>query len=337
MNFNLFFYIVRIFKTAFVPSKIWNLIRLHTSYQLSRLGILTKWRTFPSFISIEPTNVCNLDCPECPVGTRTIPVKAINSTLENTEKTLNELKSKLTHVIFYFQGEPLLNKLFPKMVRLAHERSILSSTSTNAQLINDETARAIVESGLDRIIISIDGATQETYQSYRVGGKLEKAKKAIELLVKWKKELKSHLPIVEIQFLVLKTNEHEMDNMKKMKKELKADKLTFKSAQLYDFENGNPLLTNKKKYARYELKEDGKYHIKSPLKNSCKRLWMGTVVNSKGELLPCCFDKDSKFKLGDTTEDSLMNGWHSDKAYKFREQILKNRKQFEICRNCTER
>ena len=112
-------------------------------------------------------------------------------------------------------------------------------------------------------------------------------------------------------------------------------RLVFKTAQLYNFENGNPLLTTIDKYARYALGEDGKYHIKSKLPNKCLRLWSGAVINSKGDLVPCCFDKDSKHSFGNISSQSFSTTWHNKKASNFRKSILENRKQFDMCRNCT--
>jgi radical SAM protein with 4Fe4S-binding SPASM domain len=252
------------------------------------------------------------------------------------KSTIDELSPTLGQAILYFQGEPLLNKDFTEIVRYIHDKKILTSTSTNAQLLSDETAKKIVLSGLDRIIISIDGTTQETYESYRVGAKLDKTIQGIQNLVKWKRELNSKSPFIELQFLVLSTNEHQMKAMKKMAKQWQADKLTFKTAQLYDFENGNPLLPKNKKYARYELRSDGKYHIKSSFKNRCKRLWSGCVITSEGNVLPCCFDKDNSYVFGNLFQDNFRKIWHNQKANAFRQNLLQNRKQFEMCRNCTE-
>ncbi len=335
MNYNRLYFYFQVLKTAIRPRRLINAIKITFSYGLSAMGILTRWKTAPMFISIEPTNICNLKCPECPVGMRTQQVKAINMDTGMAKKVLDELSSTLMHVILYFQGEPLISKNFTELVRYAHSKKLLTSTSTNAQLITNDLAKELVQSGLDKLIISMDGTTQEAYEAYRVGGKLDKAIAAVEYVVKWKEELKSPSPLIEIQFIVLKTNEHQLADMKKLSRKLKADKLTFKTAQLYDFENGNPFLPSIRKYARYELRADGKYHIKSPLKNRCNRLWSGAVVNSKGEILPCCFDKDGSYSFGNITNESFQTAWHNEKAKRFRKGILQDRKQFEMCRNCT--
>lgn len=334
---NRLYYLYRIFRTGLPPRKLINAVKLALSYWLSAFGVVWRWNVSPMFISIEPSNVCNLKCPECPVGMRQTQIKAVNADLALTKKLIDELAPRLMYTTLYFQGEPLLNKNFTEMVKYIRGKNILTGTSTNAQLINDEMAKRLVQSGLDRLIISMDGTTPETYEAYRVGGKLEKTINAVQSLVRWKKELKSASPFLEIQFIVFKTNEHQMTEMKKLAEEWKVDKLTFKSAQLYDFENGHDLLPVNKKYARYELRSDGKYHIKSPLRNRCKRLWNGAVINSKGEVLPCCFDKESSFVFGNINNQTFAESWKSEESAAFRKKLLENRRQFEMCRNCTEK
>ena len=235
----------------------------------------------------------------------------------------------------YFQGEPFLNDQFVELIKLTHDGGIYSSTSTNGQFLNDKLAREIVLSGLDKLIVSIDGSTQEVYETYRVGGNILKAIDGIKSVVKWKKVFKSITPFVEIQFLVLKSNEHQMNEMKMLAKSLQADRLTFKSAQLYPFENGNELLTSKSRFARYIKTKEGKFKIKGKQSNRCWRLWSGAVINVHGEVLPCCFDKSSEHSFGNIGEISFLTCWQSHNASDFRNMIINNRKQVEMCRNCT--
>ena len=223
-----------------------------------------------------------------------------------------------------------------EMIDYAHKSKIYTSTSTNGQFLTEKITKEIVLSKLDKIIVSIDGSTQEIYETYRVGGSLQKAITGIENIVKWKKELRSITPFIEIQFLVLSTNEHQMSEMKYLAKKLNVNRLTFKTAQLSNFENGNILLPTNDKYSRYKLLKDGKYHIKSNLSNHCWRMWSGAVINCNGDVLPCCFDKSSEHSFGNINNDSLSNNWNNKKASYFRGKILQNRKQFDICRNCTE-
>lgn len=317
-------------------AKLKNFIILRLSFFLSKKRERLHSNTLPCFISVEPANYCQLHCPECPVGKLGVAKSkhaAFNFCL--FKNLIDELRGKLFHVIFYFQGEPLLHKQIIELISYAHKAKIYTSTSTNAQLLTDDFSEEIVRSGLDKLIISIDGTTQDTYETYRVGGSLQKTIKGIEHIVKWKKQLKSLTPLVELQFLVLRTNEHQMNDMKHLSKQLGADRLVFKTAQLYDFENGHELLTSHKKYARYKLGSDGRYHLKGKQLNRCWRLWSGAVVNVNGDVLPCCFDKDSSFVFGNINNESFFQAWHSKQAAAFRKDILNNRKQIDICRNCT--
>jgi len=313
-----------------------NLFKIGISYLFSLVGIQITSRLQPLFVSVEVANYCNLQCPECPVGIGINPKTGRARFDFNLYKSLiDEQKSTLQHVILYFQGEPLLNKELPQFIEYAHRAKIYTSTSTNCQLLNKKNAKNIVLSGLDKLIVSVDGTTQEVYEKYRVGGDLQTALDGIKELVLCKNELNSVTPLIEMQFIVFKTNEHQMDEMKELAKSLRVDRLVFKTAQLYDFEQGSERLTTIEKYARYRLKPDGNYQIKSNLPNHCWRLWSGTVVNAKGEVLPCCFDKSSEFSFGSVAIQPLSDSWHTKKASGFRDSILKNRKQYEMCRNCT--
>lgn len=318
--------------------KTGNLFRLVLSYILSIFGFQKHFGKSPFFISIEPVNYCNLRCPECSVGQHpTIQQNKKHFDVDAYTQLIDELKSTLLHVIFYFQGEPFINKHLATMINYAHNARIYTSTSTNGQFLTDKLAREIVLSGLDKIIISVDGATQEVYEKYRVGADLNKTLKGIESLVSHKKQLQSKTPFIEMQFIVLKTNEHQLDAMRKLANSLEVSKLTFKTAQLYDVENGSEMLTTIDKYARYKQAKNGKYVLKADQPNHCFRMWSGAVVNAKGDVVPCCFDKRSEFDFGNVGQSTFSSIWSNNKASDFRGQILKNRKQVEICRNCTSR
>lgn len=317
-------------------SKLINRYKLIISYLFSLSGFQIKQKIYPVFASVEITNFCNLHCPECPVGMGQFSkMKKISFDSLLYKKLINELKPTLEHIILYFQGEPFLNNRLPELIKYAHDSRIYTSTSTNGQFLNKKNAKEIVQSGLDKIIISIDGSTQPVYETYRVGGDLQKAIDGINYLIEWKKTLVSITPIIEIQFLVLKSNEHQMKEMQKMAKSLHVDRLTFKTAQLYDFENGSNLLTTKSRYARYKKTDNGTYILKGKQPNRCWRAWSGAVINVHGEVLPCCFDKTSEYSFGNILEHSFLSCWQSKKAWGFRDKIIKNRKQFDMCRNCT--
>jgi len=317
-------------------SKILNFARIIVSYLLSLIKLEAHFTTKPYFISIEPTDYCQLECPECPVGINKRK-SGHKIDFDVFKSIINDISKDIFHVIFYFQGEPLLHKNLAEMIKYTHNAGIFTSTSTNAQLLNNNNAKEIVLSGLDKIIISMDGVTQDVYASYRVGGQLDLVLKGIEYINFWKKELHSVTPFVEVQFVVFKTNEHQLSEMRLFAKRLGVFRLSFKTAQLYNYEFGHPLLTTIPRYARYKQMPDGRYVVKNSLPNRCFRAWSGAVVSSRGEVLPCCFDKDASHSYGCVIDTSFEAVYTGAKAQAFKHSLLNNRSQYVMCRNCTSR
>ncbi|MFY7898553.1 MAG: radical SAM protein, partial [Chitinophagaceae bacterium] len=198
------------------PTRLWNACKVVSSYQLSKLLKKPIQWGYPISISFEPTTSCNLRCPECPSGLRefTRPTGMLQK--DFFRETIDDIAKEILYLIFYFQGEPYLNPDFLDMVKYASQKGIYTATSTNAHYLTDERAKKTVESGLDRLIISIDGTTQDVYQQYRVGGKLDKVIEGAKNIVKWKKALNSSKPFVFFQFLVVKPNEHQIEEIKKL-------------------------------------------------------------------------------------------------------------------------
>jgi len=324
------------FVSKLTPRKLANISKVYSSYQLTRLqNKPTQWG-MPYTISIEPTTACNLRCQECPSGLRAFSRPTGNLKADFFRQTISEIYRDLVYIIFYFQGEPYINPQFLEMVNHAHKKGIYTITSTNGHFLNDANAKATVESGLDRMIISVDGTTQEVYEQYRKEGKLENVLQGARNIVKWKKKLKSKTPYTIFQFLVVKPNEHQIPEVHRLAKEIGIDEVKLKTAQVYDFKDGNDLIPTIDKYSRYAKKSDGTFEIKNELLNQCWKLWHSCVITWDGLVVPCCFDKDADHKLGDLKSNSFRDIWHGDLYNNFRTQILGGRDQIDICNNCTE-
>ncbi|MBU6177656.1 MAG: SPASM domain-containing protein [Bacteroidetes bacterium] len=313
-----------------------NALKVWSSYQLSKwTGKPIQWG-LPISISFEPTTSCNLRCPECPSGLRSFSRPTGMLQRDFFSSTIDQLHLELFYLIFYFQGEPYLNPDFLDMVRYAADRKIYTATSTNGHYLTDTNARRTIESGLDRLIISIDGTTQEVYQQYRVGGNLEKVLEGARTLMHWKKQLKSKTPFVVFQFLVVRPNEHQLEEARALAKQIGVDAIWFKTAQVYDFENDpNQLIPLNSSYSRYRKTEKGT-EFKGQLTNHCWRLWHDPVITWDGLVAPCCFDKDASHRLGDLKQESFATIWRSDSYKKFRATLLQGRKHIDICANCSE-
>jgi len=314
----------------------WNGLKVLSSYYFSKWFKKPVQWGLPVSISFEPTTSCNLRCPECPSGLRafTRPTGMLQKNF--FKETIDQLHKQLLYLVFYFQGEPYLNPDFLDMVKYASSKKIYTATSTNAHYLNDDNAKRTIESGLDRLIISIDGTTQDVYEQYRVGGKLAKVLEGTKNVVKWKKEMQSKTPFIVFQFLVVKPNEHQIEDVKKLAKEMGVDDVWFKTAQVYDYENDpNKLIPTLDKYSRYKKTNNG-YEFKGKLANHCWRLWHDPVITWDGLVAPCCFDKDAQHQLGDLKERSFKEIWENGEYKKFRTAILKGRKNIDICSNCSE-
>lgn len=317
--------------------RVWNGLKVLSSFYVSRLFNKPVQWGYPVSISFEPTTSCNLRCPECPSGLRAF--SRPTGMLEHSffQKTIDEIHKDLLYLIFYFQGEPYLNPDFLSMVRYAADKKIYTATSTNAHYLTDEVARATVESGLDRLIISIDGTTQDVYKQYRVGGDLNKVLEGARNIVKWKKELKSKTPFVFFQFLVVKPNEHQVEDIRKLAREVGVDEVRFKTAQVYDFETDpNGLIPTNDQFSRYSKQPDGTYKAKNKLANRCWKLQHANVITWDGLVVPCCFDKDALHQLGNLKTQSFREIWHNDNYRQFRTELWKSRKNIDICANCSE-
>ncbi len=318
------------------PRRVWNGFLVLGSYYFSRFAGRNAHRGMPVSISFEPTTSCNLRCPECPSGLRsfTRPTGMLGADL--FRKTIDELADTLLYLVFYFQGEPYLHPQFLELVQYAASKKIYTATSTNAHYLTDENARKTVESGLDRLIISIDGTTQEAYEQYRVGGKLHKVIEGTENIIRWKKKTGSRTPFVVFQFLVVKPNEHQIAEVRQLARQLGVDAVGLKTAQIYDYEHGSPLMPTLDRYRRYRPVAGGRYELKGKIADSCWKMWHSCVITWDGLVVPCCFDKDAHHRLGDVGQMSFRSVWNGKPYRQFRDLLLQSRSEIEMCKNCTE-
>ena len=324
----------RFFRTI-TPRRGINLLSVQAGMILSFILHKPVLWGLPHTLSVEPGTMCNLACPECPVGNGTL--KRENGVMEPDlfRKIIDQTSGHLNHLILYFQGEPFMVPHLFKMIRYAKGKNIYVSTSTNGHFFDRQTISEILGSGLDRLIISLDGASAETYKKYRIGGDFERVVKGIRDLTAHRKEGGYHRPFIIIQFIYFRHNIHEKEKMAGLVKELGADKLEFKTAQFYNLTKTNPLIPEDDRFSRYVFRE-GHYEMKYSLKNRCPRLWNTGVITRDGKVVPCCYDKNADHVMGQVTELPFRDIWHSVRFNDFRQQVLKRRTEIAMCRNCTE-
>ncbi len=329
---------LRIFKIAYTPKRLWNGVKIVSSMYISKLIRRPVVWGLPPIVMVEPTNICNLKCPMCPaiVGKRVLHKGQLS--LPHFKALMDEIGPFVFQVQFWNQGEPFINKAFLDMVRYAKTKGVMTITSTNGHFIpTDEKAEEVVQSGLDQIIFSMDGTNQETYEKYRVGGDFKLVIESLRRLSEARIRLKSKRPLIELQFIVFKHNQDEIDEIIRLAKEFKLDRLSFKTAMVYTTEQAETFLSDDQKEAVYRLEQD-KVERKNGVPNWCNRLWLNSTVNWDGTVVPCCFDVDSDYIFDTLFENgaSFRTIWKNAAYQRFRRQVITDRSAVEMCNNCTE-
>jgi radical SAM protein with 4Fe4S-binding SPASM domain len=325
------------YRNVITLKRLWNALKVVASYGLSNLFRRDVRMGKPFVLMVEPTNLCNLKCPLCPSGNGEMTRGRGILEMGHFEKVLKEQADHLLLLMLWNQGEPFINKNLTDMIRLATSLNVPTLTSTNVHYIKTkEMAQDIVDSGLSEIIVSLDGVTAESYVQYRVGGNFDRVLEGIRLLVQAKKDLGATHPVIHLQFIIMKHNEHEIEDARSLSRQLGVDRLSLKTAQVYTEEEASTFLPTDESLSRYDYAAK-KLSTKTKITNTCRHLWYSTVINWDGAVSPCCFDKDVHYGLGHAGNgESFDEVWTGKKYTQFRNAILKDRASVPICNNCSE-
>jgi radical SAM protein with 4Fe4S-binding SPASM domain len=330
-----------------VPDTFWNaglpliLIRLANYYAAYFQMLIRKddIPTFPAHLIADVSNMCNLQCPLCPTGAGLPGRKKGMMPFSTFKKIIDETGKYLISIDLFNWGEPLLNDDIYEMIAFAHGHDIVTSVSTNFQHFTEGDAEKMISSGLDFLILSIDGASQESYEKYRVSGDFQRIIENISLIVRKKRERRCRHPYICWQFLVMKHNEHEVEAARRMAGELGIDRVTIDHAFLPvgTREEALKWLPGNPRYHRYNVEglekrwramesqpnipqagnepgdEDnsGKQDLKRRI--NCSWLWTQTTINWDGSVSPCCAIYDPSEDFGNMSETSLRNIWNNGK------------------------
>ena len=283
---------------------------------------------YPYWLVIDPTNFCTLKCPFCPTGQgRNSRTKTMMS-FENFRKVLDELGPYLIHIDFCNWGEPLLNREIYDMISYTKRFNIDTKVDTHLNHFNEEDAEKMIRSGLDKVIVSIDGVTPETYSKYRVGGDFDKAMNNLKLLLKKKNEMKSFTPYISWQFLVFRHNEHEIKQVKSIGRHLGVDHVGITKAFIGD-RDWLPLNEEYSHYKREEMVQQQGARTDKFFRTShdmtCNWLWEAMVVNSNGSVSPCCSIEYEKNDFGNIFKQPFKEIWNNE-TYQVSRRYIKDRK-----------
>lgn len=310
-------------------SKILNYVAAHVSHGISILLNRPVVWGGPFSLNIETAAICNLQCPECMAGTRQ--TKRLNRFISEDlfEKIINFSPDTVFWCNLYFQGEPLLNRQIYDLTARAAAKKYYTVIASNGHLLTEKNCIKMVGSGLSRIIISLDGATEEAYSNYRKGGDFEKVTQGIRQLAETKKRMGKQTPYIAVQFLVNRSNEHQLPQLKKLVKSLGADALEIKTMQIYSEKGKEVFIPENKKYSRYKNKPSAAKSYRG-----CFRLWSHMVFTSDGLWAPCCYDKIPTHAIAPDFSLQPATVWKGAAMQEFRSNLISG-KVPDICHNCS--
>ncbi len=307
------------------PRKFANLVHVHWD----------KWRghsvtnSFPFILILEVTNVCNLKCPFCLTGKGVSGGRDVRHlTFEEAKKIIDDVGDYIYFMQVYTWGEPLLNKDLVRIVEYAKARNIYVMLSTNATAMTADYNQRLIDSGIDYIMVAIDGGSEETYARYRVGGKFDKVMANLGNMLEKKREQGLEAPFIEWQYIVFRHNEHEVDATEAMAYRMGVNKFTPLPAYVEDAEWAATDSRYKTEFANPERLRD------------CDRPWSHLNVRADGGIATCCYSFFKKDDIAGINDGGFSAIWNNEKFQQSRRLIVQQRRGEELepsallCRDC---
>ena len=225
------------------------------------------------------------------------------------DSLLNQAGDSLYRIVFYNYAEPFTNSHLLEMITRATARGLGSQVSTNFSFNwDDDFYRRIVESGLEHLIVSLDGADAETYGIYRVNGHFERVIHGLAAVIRWRKALRSRHPLVEWQYIVFEHNRHQVAEARAMARSLGVDRFCLRSDGRARREDWPPEHRHRREWLQ-----------RLPRLNSCAWLWGSLVVDWDGKVYPCCYA--GPHLLGDLSRQSLAEVWNGPPIQELRRLV----------------
>ncbi|MFQ5559247.1 MAG: radical SAM/SPASM domain-containing protein [Nitrospinota bacterium] len=324
-----------LFSPAHTTAQKFNLLmaRFHWRFKHTRL------LSYPIKLTIDPCNFCNLSCRLCPVGTGSKLREQSKMSFETFKKIIDECGKYLYWIDLFDWGEPLLNKDIFKMIRYARKFRAMITVSSNLNVLDDQCAENLIRSGLDKIVVSLDGTSQETVEKYQKGSDYTRVIRNMKKLISLRGDAKH--PCIQWNFLVHSYNEHEVQKAGSMAKELGVDYLftgplrcSMGEEVLLDtraqFENVKDWIPSKGSYSLYNIEKKEKNRIKK----ECNIPWFEAVIHPDGSVSPCCAVWPQRYDYGHMKNSSFGNVWNGRLYKEARKSIFNDTGSEAICALC---
>jgi MoaA/NifB/PqqE/SkfB family radical SAM enzyme len=288
----------------------------------------------PVHLSIEPTNACNARCPVCETGKGDMARKTGFLDKDLYENFMDEVGPTTAVLLYYFMGEPFMHRHSYEMIRYARKKNIYVETCTNGDFADPE---GVLYSDINSISFQLGGMDQETHSRYRVRTKLDKAISNIEKLVELRKKHPESNVEIEVGFIVMRHNEHQVDEFIDWADKIGVDRASVIDPCARNMMEAYAYLPKNKDYWFYdeEAFEKGILKPKKLPNNECVWIWNSLQLNWDGSAVPCCRDPNAAFPFGNVFEDGLKAVFNSDAARQFRDKLLNDQGDISICKLCS--
>jgi len=295
----------------------------------------------PSRLMVEPTNACMLSCPTCPTGNKSSGRPAAEMSLQTFKNIVRQAEGYVSSITMFNYGEPLLNQNLSDMISYAVSRKLWVWTSTNGILLRDVAlASDIVRSGLHSLLICLDGASQETLGEFRKNAQFEDITRGIRNVMDAKKKYRFATPFVDIQFILMKHNMGEVEEIKRISAELGIHSTVIKKVGISLNEPDLiPMIDRFSTDASLKdaiYKSSNGYRFKKPHPGKCPFLYRLAVINANGDVLPCCYDLKAEYVMGNIYNDTLAGIWRGNSYQHFRRTFEENPEYIPLCAICPE-
>jgi radical SAM protein with 4Fe4S-binding SPASM domain len=305
---------------------------IKSTVSLARRSTVVEGR--PMNVTIEPTNACNLGCPVCETGAGVLGRETGHMSFDGFRKIIDELGPHINTLMFYFMGEPFLNKQAYAMIRYAKDAGIpFIDTCTNGDFVNPVK---IVESGLDRVSFQIGGMTQETHEVYRVNGQLDRVFARLAETIRERNERRSTMQI-EAGFILMKHNEHEVADFRRQMLAMGVDRCVVIDPCVRTIEQGLQFLPKDRSHWMYDEKAFARGVLRPNVvpDNVCPWIYYSMAIHVNGNVVPCCRDPRGLEVMGNIFTQSFDDIWNGPKYRDLRDRIHRDQGSVEICRLCS--
>jgi radical SAM protein with 4Fe4S-binding SPASM domain len=329
-----------------------NIVRNELEFRAGKV----KLGSMPYALFLDVACMCTLRCPLCYLGQGMEGRPQGIMSMETFCRVVDEFRDYAIVAHLCIRGEPLMNKQLPEMIAYAESARLMTIISTNLNLLDEKTADQLIESGLKKVVISFDGATEETYKIYRVGGDFTKVLKNIDILKRVKRQKRTRFPRIVLQFLIFRFNLHEVPKIRELARSLEVElslqqgcvggpgyePYTGKHSQeVVDHWIVPPevfLKAASTSKDRPSTSFDYYRNEETLCDEKCSFLWKTAYINWDGSVSPCCFVYQKDRDVGNIHQESFRRIWNNRKFQHARSLFLDSsapeNRETTICDSC---